>query len=389
MNKKRGITLIALIITIIVLLILAGVSVSMVVGENGIVGRAVHSSEVTRKADAKERVLMEVAGSYDETGKINLKDLNDNLRNNLENVKLKKGENSYEFLDDGENQIKELPVIVQYKGVEVEISGSLSSKEEILPSKTKNLSEVAIGSYVDIGITYENVVNGYTDITEKLTGWRILDNTESEVKVISAGCPLTYYLANGGVESSIQKLENLYTTITLDGESDISGFVNNGFENNNLQKVFSENNYVDTAKGVHAFSCSTNYNDGTGAKVDNPLPEIETLYNKITGTSIVMNDLCSMHNTLKTSSIKEVAGDKWKESYNYLLEIGLPYWVGGSSLDDNKLWLVGVEGGVSNMSSGYKSVGVRPVITLKSGVKVDVSQDEDGLSEVTAYKLTQ
>ena len=39
-NKQKGITLIALVITIIVLLILAGVSISMLTGENGILNQA-------------------------------------------------------------------------------------------------------------------------------------------------------------------------------------------------------------------------------------------------------------------------------------------------------------------------------------------------------------
>ena len=40
LNKKTGITLIALIITIIVLLILAGVVVNLSMGENGILSKA-------------------------------------------------------------------------------------------------------------------------------------------------------------------------------------------------------------------------------------------------------------------------------------------------------------------------------------------------------------
>ena len=39
-KKERGITLIALVITIIVLLILAGVSIAMLTGQNGILTQA-------------------------------------------------------------------------------------------------------------------------------------------------------------------------------------------------------------------------------------------------------------------------------------------------------------------------------------------------------------
>ncbi len=46
-NKNTGITLIALVVTIIVLLILAGVSISMLTGQNGILNRASEAKEKT------------------------------------------------------------------------------------------------------------------------------------------------------------------------------------------------------------------------------------------------------------------------------------------------------------------------------------------------------
>ena len=56
MRNQRGITLIALVITIIVLLILAGVSIAMLTGDNGILSNARKSSDETAIANAKERV---------------------------------------------------------------------------------------------------------------------------------------------------------------------------------------------------------------------------------------------------------------------------------------------------------------------------------------------
>ena len=46
-SKNRGITLIALIVTIIVLLILASVSISMLTGDNGILVQAKKAEEET------------------------------------------------------------------------------------------------------------------------------------------------------------------------------------------------------------------------------------------------------------------------------------------------------------------------------------------------------
>ncbi|MBR2290182.1 MAG: hypothetical protein IJ867_06305 [Clostridia bacterium] len=60
-KEKRGITLIALIITIIVLLILAGISISAVVGDNGIVSQAIRAKEETEEAKRKEELQLEEA----------------------------------------------------------------------------------------------------------------------------------------------------------------------------------------------------------------------------------------------------------------------------------------------------------------------------------------
>ena len=53
-KKERGITLVALVVTIVVLLILAGVSISMVLGNNGIVTKAQASQAAQDKAYARE-----------------------------------------------------------------------------------------------------------------------------------------------------------------------------------------------------------------------------------------------------------------------------------------------------------------------------------------------
>ena len=61
MNKQKGITLIALVITIIVLLILAGISIATLTGENGILKKATVAGEETKKAEYKE--ILELIGN--------------------------------------------------------------------------------------------------------------------------------------------------------------------------------------------------------------------------------------------------------------------------------------------------------------------------------------
>ena len=80
-KKEKGITLIALAVTIIVILILAGVTIAALTSENGIVNQATKSRDKMREATAKERVQTEVGGSYNYLGIIDIDLLNTNLKN--------------------------------------------------------------------------------------------------------------------------------------------------------------------------------------------------------------------------------------------------------------------------------------------------------------------
>ena len=58
--KEKGITLIALVITIIVLLILAAVSIATLTGQNGILTRANDAKKETEIAELKERIQIDI-----------------------------------------------------------------------------------------------------------------------------------------------------------------------------------------------------------------------------------------------------------------------------------------------------------------------------------------
>lgn len=53
---EKGITLVALVVTIVVLLILAGVSISLVVGQNGMITKATESKKAQEKAYAQDMI---------------------------------------------------------------------------------------------------------------------------------------------------------------------------------------------------------------------------------------------------------------------------------------------------------------------------------------------
>lgn len=65
-KKESGITLVALVVTIIVLLILAGVAISLTIGENGIFTRAQNATKKWDEAGAQEETEMNTfTNTYD------------------------------------------------------------------------------------------------------------------------------------------------------------------------------------------------------------------------------------------------------------------------------------------------------------------------------------
>ena len=118
--QNNGITLIALVITVIVLLILAGVSIATLTGDNGILTQLENAKNKSKEAEAFERVGVEIAGSYGTKGKIDLGLLNDNLRKNVKGLTY----NGVEISEDDSNRITALPATVQLNGYDIAIRGN-------------------------------------------------------------------------------------------------------------------------------------------------------------------------------------------------------------------------------------------------------------------------
>ena len=126
LKESKGITLIALVITIIVLLILAGVTIATLTGDNGILGKANDAKTQTEQAKADENLKIAIAGSYGTDGKLNLKDLKDNLTN--------------QGIDyDKNNTGFPLEVIVNGEKKKIDANGNITTVklESVADSKTK------------------------------------------------------------------------------------------------------------------------------------------------------------------------------------------------------------------------------------------------------------
>ena len=70
-NNVKGITLVALVVTIIVMLILAGISINMITGDNSILQKAQDAKKYNDQGTAKEQVQLTVLGTMNTNGSIN------------------------------------------------------------------------------------------------------------------------------------------------------------------------------------------------------------------------------------------------------------------------------------------------------------------------------
>mgnify|MGYP005769989859 CR=1 FL=1 len=155
--KENGITLIALIITIIILLILAGVSISIVVGDNGILNQAVNGADRTNIARELEMLQMAVSGSLNEKLEIN----GDNLKTNIENGL---GNNDFEFTDNGDGSYK-AKINSSDRLYYIEENGNIISPENMIEMGTADELK-AFRDEVNSGNTYDGY---YISLTSDIT----------------------------------------------------------------------------------------------------------------------------------------------------------------------------------------------------------------------------
>ncbi|MGN1299169.1 MAG: type II secretion system protein [Candidatus Scatovivens sp.] len=83
MKNQNGVTLVALIITIIVMLILAGVTISMVISDGGVLEQAKSADAKQKLAEEKEKIVLSqmYITEGENAGKVSLKDTKVELLN--------------------------------------------------------------------------------------------------------------------------------------------------------------------------------------------------------------------------------------------------------------------------------------------------------------------
>ena len=259
-KAERGITLIALVITIIVLLILAGVSIATLTGENGILTRANDAKEQTEIADEKEKVELSAVGALakDNGGEIKREYLNDELT-------------SYIGTEGTDYTLSETaPFVVKY----------LDSGRSYVIDENGNVSEyVNIAEYVKIGDlvnytpddkeedeyydkfgeTYSGYANGNIGQDDTLK-WRVLNiNTDGTVDLISdkPTSSLVYFKGARGYNNGVYLLNDycktMYSNSSLGTEA----------RSLNIEDIQDKMKVVDEETGKKAYENYTASNTGT------------------------------------------------------------------------------------------------------------------------------
>ena len=239
LKSKKGITLIALVITIIVLLILAGISISMLAGDNGILQKVTIAKENTDKTQIEERIKLAyhsaLAGGQGNYTK-------DTLEDELE----KEFGDDFEEVDDSDDT----NWILKAKGQSVTVPAGKNEDAYIF-----NEEELIIGNAINTN-KYGYKVNTYTSSDESgYNGiWRLFYQDEN----------LTYIITDEGQGN--YNLNSVYNSYN-NGAS--VGTIGKRL-NSKINSLFIEENTKANIKGIAFFTDSTRwdkYKDNEGDAV--------------------------------------------------------------------------------------------------------------------------
>ena len=215
-KKEKGITLIALVITIIVLLILAAVSIATLTGKNGILSQANKAAEETIREQVREKVQVEVLGSHDNNGNLDMDKLKDNIKNNL---------GVDDITDIGSGEDRELAFELDGYEVTVDSEGNVIIDGEVveLLKITKNPSPITTveGNTVTFNIqaTGRGTINyqWYYNTKDSTTGGTKIDNATTSNYSFTATNDLNgrYYYCVVALTQGNETVEQISETALL------------------------------------------------------------------------------------------------------------------------------------------------------------------------------
>ena len=218
-EKNNGITLIALVVTVIVLIILAGISISVILGENGLVAKAKRAAVQTEEANANEEMGMYMASLRIDKDAGSGQRLADYLSSNVGNDGLE------DFLNNGDGHAQ-----VAYKGnkflVNLDDYTFTYLGKSDRQGVNRHIKQILNNNNEDVpGIA---MVEAGEIETEDL-GWRVLSvNSDGTVNLIAnrnTGFEVSLSGINGytnGVKALNDICSKLYGNLEINGEKVIS-----------------------------------------------------------------------------------------------------------------------------------------------------------------------
>ncbi len=185
-NKNQGITITALIITIIILLILAGVTITGLTGENAIIKNAENASNLTEIRSLEEQIELAIIKAEEKHRNTKL----ENVIEELKNIKIITNENQVDTITGK---------ITTNNGYEIE--GKLDDYVGITAKDIANEE--------DKSKYYGATVEGYTcQNSEAVPIWKIFYADNENIYLIAGASIDSVYAPNGRLGTEIQNSDN-------------------------------------------------------------------------------------------------------------------------------------------------------------------------------------
>ena len=301
-KQQKGITLIALVVTIIILLILAGVSIAMLTGNNGVLTQAKSAKENTRVGEVQEKVKLAAQAA-----------LTANLGNGIEKEKFQEELNN--MFTQGEQvgleydeTNKKYTVTVDKYEVEVSNMGAVGeAKEAVIQAKLtltyKNTEQKAgenVAKVVDKNVPIPT--NFYYVGGTKDTGVVISDNSADENQGVDSNLS-----GNQFVWVPVNQNQKLQIDIT--SKDDISSvslkdpFGEEKLTESNVGKTYNKKDQEPTINGTYSLTITT-----TTGKTKSIKLNVNSLYKQFTSLDIMakangFNDLESYAKSMNFETV--------------------------------------------------------------------------------------
>ena len=364
LKNNNGITLIALVVTIVVLLILAGVSISMLTGENGIITQAQQSKLQTEIGKEKEYITLSVSTIRGD--KIARGDTTEITSGELQ-IEMNKYTDEATVTGSG-------TLTVTYESgriYEVDQDGNITEKEELTPEEAKKIVYATGCGYNVPGLLVE---------TADETVYYV-DNLQQEVmqkiEIIDAEVITTNGIKEAGINYFIDNQGKVYTwgdnfygqlgNGTIDDISDvpicISDISGNALNGKNIVKIQGSSTKIaiDSKGKVYTWGKAP-LGNGTISLSDEPICISDIEGNALNGKDIVEIQNYNDYTIIVLDSEGKVYtwGD---DNYGQLGN-------GTNEYSDEPICISDIEGNALNEKNIVKIQGSSTIIALDSEGKV-------------------